>query len=131
MESRLVYTHKTAIPALTVDCIHRNHAVLSNHALLMRTHANGSICNYCNGPQRVNTIRQRISRANFISAWSDKSNLSTTHAHKIINNNNNVYNRAGVKVWRSKVHHSCAPGVEVCTIYPVQILTPRAPTVAP
>ena len=56
MESRLVYTHKTATQALAVDRIHCNHAVLSNHALLTRTHANGSNCNYCKGPQRVNTL---------------------------------------------------------------------------
>ena len=60
MESRLVYTHKTVTPALAVDRIHCNHAVLSNHALLTRTHANGSNCNYCNSPQRVK--RQSVHR---------------------------------------------------------------------
>ena len=63
VESRLVDRHKTATQALAVDRIHCNHAVLSNHALLTRTHANGSNCNYCIGPQRVKGVGNMSSRS--------------------------------------------------------------------
>ena len=70
-------------PALAVDRIHCNHAVLSNHTLLTSMHANCSNCNYCKGPQRVNGFRN-IFAASIVVANLKRISCSLTELRLLL-----------------------------------------------